>query len=43
MFIIAVFLFREPFAIAQVVTFILIWTALAIYSTDSMRYYRNNG
>ena len=41
MFIIAVFLFREPFSIAQVVTFILIWTALAIYSTDSMRYYRN--
>jgi chloramphenicol-sensitive protein RarD len=41
MFILAVFLFREPFSIAQVVTFILIWTALAIYSTDSMRYYRN--
>ena len=41
MFIIAVFLFREPFSIAQVVTFILIWTALAIYSTDSMRYYRD--
>jgi len=40
MFIMAVFLFREPFAMAQVVTFILIWTALAIYSTDSMRYYR---
>jgi len=41
MFILAVFLFREPFSSAQVVTFILIWTALAIYSTDSMRYYRN--
>lgn len=40
MFILAVFLFREPFSSAQVVTFILIWTALAIYSTDSMRYYR---
>ena len=40
MFILAVFLFREPFATAQVVTFILIWTALAIYSMDSMRYYR---
>jgi chloramphenicol-sensitive protein RarD len=40
MFILAVFLFREPFAMAQVVTFILIWTALAIYSMDSMRYYR---
>jgi chloramphenicol-sensitive protein RarD len=43
MFILAVFLFREPFSIAQVVTFILIWAALAIYSTDSMRYYRNKG
>ena len=40
MFILAVFLFREPFVTAQVVTFILIWTALAIYSMDSMRYYR---
>ena len=42
MFVLAVFLFHEPFASAQVVTFILIWTALAIYSTDSMRYYRRN-
>ena len=40
MFILAVFLYREPFSSAQVVTFILIWTALAIYSTDSVRYYR---
>ncbi len=40
MFVLAVFLFREPFAKAQVVTFILIWTALAIYSTDSVRHYR---
>ncbi|MGD2097518.1 MAG: EamA family transporter RarD [Desulfobacterales bacterium] len=43
MFFLAVFLFREPFAKAQVVTFALIWTALAIYSTDSVRYYRHNG
>jgi chloramphenicol-sensitive protein RarD len=43
MFVLAVFLFREPFASAQVVTFVLIWTALAIYSTDSVRYYRHNG
>lgn len=40
MFILAVGLFREPFSSNQVVTFILIWTALAIYSTDSVRYYR---
>jgi chloramphenicol-sensitive protein RarD len=39
MFVLAVFLFREPFSKAQVVTFIFIWTALAIYSTDSVRYY----
>ena len=43
MFVLAVFLFREPFASAQVVTFVLIWAALAIYSTDSVRYYRHNG
>jgi chloramphenicol-sensitive protein RarD len=41
MFVLAVFLFREPFASVQVITFILIWTALAIYSADSVRYYRN--
>jgi len=40
MFLLAVFLFREPLVKAQVVTFIFIWTALAIYSTDSVRYYR---
>ena len=43
MFILAVFLFHEPFSSAQVVTFIFIWTALAIYSTDSVRYYRGKG
>jgi chloramphenicol-sensitive protein RarD len=41
MFILAVFLFREPFTSVQVITFILIWAALAIYSADSVRYYRN--
>jgi chloramphenicol-sensitive protein RarD len=42
MFVLAVFLFREPFSKAQVVTFIFIWTALAIYSTDSVRYYHRS-
>ena len=42
MFVLAVFLFREPFSKVQVVTFVFIWTALAIYSTDSARYYRGN-
>jgi chloramphenicol-sensitive protein RarD len=41
MFVLAVFLFREPFSSVQVVTFIFIWIALAIYSTDSVRHYRN--
>ena len=40
MFLMAVLLFHEPFVKAQVVTFIFIWTALAIYSTDSIRYYK---
>ena len=43
MFILAVFIFHEPFPAAQLVAFILIWAALAIYSTDSMRYYRTKG
>ena len=40
MFLMAVFLFNEPFFKAQVISFLMIWTALAIYSTDSVRYYR---
>jgi chloramphenicol-sensitive protein RarD len=43
MFLLAVFLFREPLVKAQVLTFIFIWTALAIYSTDSFRYYKHTG
>jgi len=40
MFLLAIFIFNEPFSMAQVWTFVLIWTALAIYTTDSIRYYR---
>ena len=40
MFLLAVFYYREPFARAQVWTFIMIWIALIIYSTDSAIYYR---
>ena len=40
MFVLAVFLFNEPFATAQVLTFIFIWTALGVYSADSVRHYR---
>ena len=39
-FLLAVFYYREPFLMAQVRTFIMIWTALIIYSTDSVLYYR---
>ena len=40
MFLLAVFAYHEPFARAQVWTFVMIWTALAIYSTDSVADYR---
>lgn len=39
MFLIAVFFFKEPFSSVQVISFVLIWTALAIYSTDSALYF----
>jgi chloramphenicol-sensitive protein RarD len=38
-FLLAVFYYHEPFSMVQVWTFILIWTALAIYSTDSVIYF----
>ena len=34
-FLLAVFIYREPFSTAQAVTFCLIWTALAIFSVDA--------
>jgi chloramphenicol-sensitive protein RarD len=40
MFLLAVFYYLEPFSTAQVWTFIMIWTALVVYSTDSVIYYR---
>ena len=42
MFLLGVFLYNEPLSRAHVWTFVLIWTALCIYSTDSARYYRQN-
>ncbi|MET4805234.1 EamA family transporter RarD [Limibacillus sp. MBR-115] len=35
--LVAVFLFGEPFTTAHLITFACIWTALAIYSFDSLR------
>ena len=40
MFLLAVFYYHEPFAMAQLWTFIMIWTALIIYSTESVIYFR---
>jgi chloramphenicol-sensitive protein RarD len=40
MFILGVFLYHEPISKAHIVTFVLIWTALGIYSTDSAMVYR---
>jgi len=42
MFLLAVFAYGEPFASAQLGTFVLIWAALAIYSTDSFVFYRRS-
>jgi chloramphenicol-sensitive protein RarD len=36
MFMLGVFVFKESFANEQLVSFILIWTALAVYSLDSV-------
>ena len=40
MFFMAVLLYGEPFTVPQLLTFALIWAALAIYSIDSVRSYR---
>jgi chloramphenicol-sensitive protein RarD len=39
-FLLAVLVYREPFEPVQLWTFILIWTALGIYTVDSLRHYR---
>ncbi len=36
-FLIGVFVYREPFSTAQLVTFILTWLALIIFTADSVR------
>ena len=40
MFLLAVFYYNEPFSTTQIWTFVMIWAALVIYSTDSVIYYR---
>jgi chloramphenicol-sensitive protein RarD len=43
MFLLAVIVYGEPFTAIQGWTFLMIWTALAIYSIDSLRAYRRKG
>jgi chloramphenicol-sensitive protein RarD len=38
-FLLAVFVYREPFSKDQLVAFVLIWTALTLYSIDSLRFH----
>jgi chloramphenicol-sensitive protein RarD len=40
MFLLAVFFYNETFSTVQIWTFVMIWAALVIYSTDSVIYYR---
>ena len=40
MFLLAVFYYNEPFSAARIWTFVMIWAALGIYSTDSVICYR---
>jgi len=42
-FLLAVFIYREPLMPAQLLTFGLIWAALAIYSYDSLMTYKSPG
>ena len=39
-FLLAIFVFREPFNRNLMTSFVMIWIALAIYSIDSLRAYR---
>jgi chloramphenicol-sensitive protein RarD len=43
MFLLAVFVYGEPFTVVHLWTFALIWAALALYSIDSLRAYRRVG
>ena len=40
MFLLAVFAYSEPVSFGQIITFVCIWIALALYSFDSIRIYR---
>ncbi|MFO7751729.1 MAG: EamA family transporter RarD [Desulfobacteraceae bacterium] len=38
-FLLAVFVYREPFSVDKLLTFICIWTALSLYTADSIFYH----
>ncbi|MBI9086376.1 MAG: EamA family transporter RarD [Desulfobacterales bacterium] len=40
-FVLAVTVYEESLAIPQILSFVLIWVALLIFSVDSVRFYRN--
>ncbi|GAB3024982.1 EamA family transporter RarD [Bowmanella dokdonensis] len=42
MFILAVFLYKEPLHQERVITFALVWTGLALFSYDSYRHFQKN-
>ena len=39
-FLLAIFVYGEPLSQSQLTSFVLIWAALVIYSTDSILHYR---
>ena len=41
-FVLGVFLYREPFSTGRGIGFLLIWTALALYSAESWRMLRRS-
>ncbi len=41
-FLLAILVYREPLHPSQFLTFVLIWSALALYSWDAVRQYRKN-
>lgn len=41
-FLLAVFLYHEPFSYKRLITFVMIWSALALYSADMIHTYRKS-
>ena len=40
MFVLALFVYNEPFEMSRLITFGFVWLALVVFSTDSLRAYR---